>query len=235
MPIAAHRTSRLPQARSLRAGALLAGLLAAGGWFAFHPTALPGAHADARSRAVLVALVAALVPACSADGGEDAPREPDDGSGAQTAASAFTCTDDDLQSSEPFGGPGFKDGSLTGAAQDAYVASSTLLWLKADAASQQRFGEVTAPIIAQLPAQEGLVGFAVGTSAKCGYARTVTVWEDEDAMGKFVMSDAHVAAMGLGGEVSVHGVVTHWTIGAGDLPLSWETAREKIAAAEISY
>ncbi|WP_437576851.1 hypothetical protein [Sorangium sp. So ce887] len=189
---------------------------------------------SALSRVVLVALAAALAPACSSEDEAGTPDEPSGGSGAPTAASEFTCTDDDLESS-PFGGPGFKDGALTGAAQDTYVTSSTLLWLKTDEASQRRFGEVMTPILSQLPAQEGLIGFSLGTSAKCGYARTVTVWEDEEAMGKFVISDAHVAAMGVGTDVSVHGVVTHWTVGAGDLPLSWEAAREKIAAAEISY
>lgn len=189
---------------------------------------------SALSRVVLVALAAALAPACSAEDEEGTQGEPSGGSGAPTAASEFTCADDDLESS-PFGGSGFKDGALTGAAQDAYLASSTLLSLKADEASQRRFGEVMAPIISQLPAQEGLIGFALGTSAKCGYARTVTVWKDEEAMGKFVLSDAHRAAMSVGSDVSVHGAVTHWTVGAGDLPLSWEAAREKIAAAEISY
>ncbi|WP_437812228.1 antibiotic biosynthesis monooxygenase family protein [Sorangium sp. So ce1078] len=190
---------------------------------------------SALSRAVLIALSAALAPACSAEGEEGTTDDTSGGAGAPTAASEFTCTDDDLESLAPFGGPGFKDGALTGAAQDTYVASSTLLWLKPDEASQRRFGELMAPIASQLPTQEGLIGFALGTSARCGYARTVTVWKDEEAMGKFVMSDAHVAAMGAGSDVSVHGAVTHWTVGAGDLPLSWEVAREKIAAAEISY
>ncbi|WP_437323148.1 hypothetical protein [Sorangium sp. So ce381] len=178
--------------------------------------------------------VAALVPACGADDQQGTTGNTGGGSGTQTAASEFTCTDDDLQSA-PFGGPGFADGALTGAAQDSYVVSSTLLWMKPDEAAQRRFGELMGPILAQLPAQEGLIGFTLGTSAKCGYARTITVWKDEEAMGKFVMSDAHLSAMSAASAVSVHGVVTQWTVGAGDLPLSWEAAREKVAAAEISY
>ncbi|WP_437911604.1 hypothetical protein WME73_28650 [Sorangium sp. So ce302] len=187
------------------------------------------------SRVALVPLlvaVAAFVPACGADDGT--PSNTSGGSGTQTAASQFTCTDDDLQSA-PFGGPGFADGALTGTAQDSYVVSSTLLWMKPDEAAQRRFGELMGPILAQLPAQEGLIGFTLGTSAKCGYARTITVWKDEEAMGKFVMSDAHLSAMSAASAVSVHGVVTQWTVGAGDLPMSWEAAREKVAAAEISY
>ncbi|WP_437967141.1 hypothetical protein WMF04_47620 [Sorangium sp. So ce260] len=48
MSLAAHRTSRLPQARSLLAAALLAGLLAGGGSLALHSTstARHEAHAE---------------------------------------------------------------------------------------------------------------------------------------------------------------------------------------------
>ncbi|WP_437730402.1 antibiotic biosynthesis monooxygenase [Sorangium sp. So ce1335] len=190
---------------------------------------------SAFSRVARLALIAALVPACSGGGEAGAPGEPGGGAGAETAASAFTCADDDMQNLAPFGGPGFQDGTLTGAAQDTYVASSTLLWVKADEASQRRFIELATAIVAQLPAQEGLIGFVLGTSAKCGYARTITVWKDEEAMGKFVMSDAHLAAMAATSEISVQGAVTHWAVGAGDVPPSWDAAREKIAAAETSY
>ncbi|MGK3992491.1 antibiotic biosynthesis monooxygenase [Sorangium sp. So ce1024] len=190
---------------------------------------------SAPSRLARLAVIATLVPACSSGGEEGPTGDAGGGSDTQTAASTFTCADDDMQSPAPFSGPGFQDGALTGAAQDTYLAASTLLWIKADEASQRRFGELATAIVSQLPQQEGIIGFTLGMSEKCGYARTITVWKDEEAMGKFVMSDAHLTAMSEAGEISVHGAATHWTLGASELPPSWEVVRAKIAAVKPSY
>jgi heme-degrading monooxygenase HmoA len=181
-------------------------------------------------RAALVALSAFALPACSEDAGEPSP-EP------EARPAALTCADDDLQSARPFGGAGYdaSQGGLLQPAQDSYLASTTLLALKPDEAAQQRFTELMGPIFQALATQDGLIGFELATSQKCGYGRTITVWRDEEALMGFVMSDPHVAAMSEATSISFSAAVASWEITAPEIPISWEVARAKADAAKPSY
>ena len=123
-------------------------------------------------------------------------------------------------------GPGVQDGKLV--AGD-YVLSTTFLELRVDPASQQRFGELMGPILADLKAREGLLAVSLGNSAQCGSARTLAVWRDDVAMFGFVTGSAHSAAMASVGEVSRGGsVVTHWAGNAAEA--TWSKAAEHIGA-----
>jgi heme-degrading monooxygenase HmoA len=93
-----------------------------------------------------------------------------------------------------------------------YVISSTYLRMPRSEAAQARFGELVGPIAGALMTQQGLVAFAFSQSEACATARTLTVWESEEAMYEFVSSPAHRAAASAGREVSRGGsAVTHWS------------------------
>lgn len=89
------------------------------------------------------------------------------------------------------------------------VVSSTYLRLKDTEEAQQRFDELNGPITAELTAPaEGLMGLSIRISLECNTARTITVWESEEALMKFVLGDAHINAVRATGELSRGGTIT---------------------------
>ena len=184
--------------------------------------------------ATLAALSLFSLPACTSEDSGEGTVPP---TNEVTGADVFTCVDDDLSSVQPFGGLGYKpsEGGLQAPLQETYLASTTVIAIKPDEASGKRFFELSGPVIGQLPQMEGVIGWEVALSDKCGYGRTITVWRNEEAMMGFVMSDAHVAAMSESTSVSTAAVVTSWEIPAAEIPLSWDAARAKAAATKLSY
>ncbi|MBZ5711905.1 antibiotic biosynthesis monooxygenase family protein [Nannocystis pusilla] len=156
------------------------------------------------------------------------------GTGDSTGTGEPACVEDDLMPM-PFAGPGYDpaNGGLQEPLQDKYVASTTFLVLRPETA--QEFLATVEPMIPVLMANQGLVGFSTATSAKCGTARTLTVWRDQMAMMDFVASDEHVAGMTRATEFSTTGTVTSWEVTRAELPLAWETAMARASAATPSY
>jgi len=154
----------------------------------------------------------------------------DDSSGTGEPA----CVEDDLMASV-FAGPGYdpENGGLQEPLQDEYVASTTLLALRPETA--QAFVETVTAMIPVLTANPGLVGFSTAQSAKCGTARTLTVWRDEMAMMSFVTSDEHVAGMTRASEFSTTGTVTSWKVTRAEVPIAWEVAMARAADTTPSY
>jgi heme-degrading monooxygenase HmoA len=151
-----------------------------------------------------------------------------------TGTGAPACVEDDL-SPTVFVGPGYDadKGGLQEPLQDKYVASTTFLVLRPETA--QEFGATVEAMIPALTANPGLVGFSTALSAKCGTARTLTVWRDQTAMMNFVTSDEHVAGMARAQEFSTTGTVTSWEVTRAELPLGWDTAIARATAATPSY
>lgn len=139
------------------------------------------------------------------------------------------CTRDsmeaDLQASPLAGSAVRADGTLT---PGQYIVSSTYLRLR-PGEGQARFGQLMGPILESLQAQEGLVALQLGTSERCGTARTLSVWKDEAAMYVFVAGSAHQAAVNAVEAVSRGGsIVTHWA--DDERGVSWEKAARQLAA-----
>jgi hypothetical protein len=196
---------------------------------------------------VLVACPAADHPDASNDEGDatgthgdtavadDTGADPDTGgegsSGGPDLAELYACEEPELTILFPFGGPGFDSmtGELVEPIADEYVVSTTQLLPKADAASQQAFFELTEAVVVELMQTPGLLGAGFAQEPNCGFMRTLTVWESEQAMFAFVSSDAHVEAMSQTFVVGVTGRVTSWTAPADEMPPSWEGAIAKIA------
>jgi quinol monooxygenase YgiN len=144
-----------------------------------------------------------------------------------------TCAEDDFESS-PLAGAGYNpETGLVGPAQDKYIAHTTFIILDPD--QMQRFGQLMGPVLADLETREGLVAYSLGLSQKCGIGRTVGIWESEQAMAAFVVSDAHLAAVAEAPVVALNGAFTHWDITPDEVPISWDTAREKIAKSPALY
>lgn len=179
-----------------------------------------------------LALAACSEPGSDSDAGSDGSgtTHTDDSTGTGAAA----CVDDDLQVTE-FAGPGYDpaQGGLLAPLQDKYIASTTVLVLRPEAAEE--FGATAGAMIPVLMQNPGLVGFSTGNSAKCGTARTLAVWRDQTAMMNFVASDEHVAGMQRTQEFSTTGTVTSWEVTRAELPLAWDTAIARAAAATPSY
>jgi len=168
---------------------------------------------------MISALSTSLV-ACTDDGG-------------QAKNDLQSCVEDDFQA-EPLAGAGYNpEQGLVGPQQDTYIASTTFLILKPDQGA--RFQELAGAIGVDLQTREGLIAVAFGQSEKCGTVRTMAVWASEQAMGDFVLGDAHLAAMGEASVVGENGAVTHWEVAADEIPMSWDLARSKIAEVEALY
>ncbi len=90
------------------------------------------------------------------------------------------------------------------------------------------FGQLLSPVLADVQKAPGFVGFQLGASTKCHYARTLTVWKDMDSMMTFVMSANHVNAMSHASEASDAGATTNWEIASADFPPTWAMARQEI-------
>ena len=67
-------------------------------------------------------------------------------------------------------------------------------------------------------------GCATSNSESCGTARTLTVWESEDAMLDFVLGDAHTAAMAETARISRGGSLTMTATADSLDEISWDAA-----------
>ncbi len=181
-----------------------------------------------RFRMVLMisALPIITLTACgSDDGSEDGPLTLNE--------TLDECIEDDFGAA-PFAGPGFSpDTGLIGTAQDSYVASTTFIIVNSE--DQDRFLQLAGAVIETMGDMPGLVGYSLGASEKCGTSRTLTVWESEQAMFDFVVSDAHAAAMSQAESISEIGVVTHWDVSSDNVPPPWDEAKTEVGNAIPSY
>ena len=109
------------------------------------------------------------------------------------------------------------------------IVATTYLRLQNTAESQTTFGELMGPIQGLLMAPDsGLMGLSFTSSASCNTTRTLSVWESEEAMMKFVVSEAHLSAIGRVAEVSRGGSITEkWKVSDFD-KMSWEAVVAKL-------
>lgn len=154
--------------------------------------------------------------------------------GAIDVDALYDCVDPDLQVIQPLTGPGIDPmtGELLEPLQATYVLHTTQILVKPERLDE--FLQLSGGVVEQLLQTEGLVGFSLAQDPNCGFARTMGVWESEQAMFAFVGSGAHAQAMTQTTEVSITGRTTAWTATAAELPLTWEMALAAIADVEPS-
>ena len=177
-----------------------------------------------RLASVLLSLV--LAAACGGDDDDDAVD----------AAPSATCErgtlEQDNEPQAPLAGPGVdpETGELRAPPEGGYHMSTTYLQIKPDA--QELFFELVGPIGQQLATQPGLVAVQLTSSVECGSARTLGVWESEEAMFEFSLGDAHQAAVGRIDEVSRGAsAFATWTAASLD-ETTWAEAAGRLAEVE---
>ncbi|MEM9490493.1 MAG: hypothetical protein AAGC55_15200 [Myxococcota bacterium] len=179
---------------------------------------------------VITAFSVATAAGCASD---DETIDPIDDETPEEPQQVTDCVEDDFQTS-PFGGPGFDpDTGLIGERQATYVASTTHVLLIPEKTND--FFGLAGAVVADLPNHEGFIGYALGSSDKCGTARTLTLWSSEEAMYSFATDDVHMDAVSRSQEVSASGVVTHWEISGESVPPTWDEAFAEAAATEVLY
>jgi heme-degrading monooxygenase HmoA len=134
----------------------------------------------------------------------------------------------------PFEGPGYVLGEgLVGEPRDSYIAATTDLILGDDPGAQAAFDTHVAAMKEAIIDQPGFVGMSLGTVIFGNSQRTLTVWESEEAMLAWVVSDTHIAAMeafAADGMADPASKVAQWTLTADEMPPTWAQAREHIEA-----
>lgn len=134
---------------------------------------------------------------------------------------------------QPFEGPGFTlaDG-ITTDAEGPFVGSTTMLILKPGDEPKATFDKHMAVLSEKIKTQPGLIGVSLALPIGTDGYRTLTVWESEEAMLEWVVSDEHTAAMAEMADKSAEGsAVTSWSMERDELeagPPSWEDARKRL-------
>lgn len=140
----------------------------------------------------------------------------------------YDCVEPAIQEAKPLSGPGYDPATgLVEPEQAEYIVSATMILVKPE--EQEDFFAVVGQVTAQLDASDGMIGYALAVEPTCGFARTISVWRDAEAMIAFAGSDAHAMAMARTTELAVTGKITHWTLAADAFPPTWTTASEQLA------
>jgi len=146
-------------------------------------------------------------------------------------AELYACEETSFQA-QPLSGPGYDAATgFVGTPKSSYVVHTTQIYIRPE--KQGEFFQTAGKVAAQLGTTAGLVAFTVGTDSDCGVARTLGVWESEEAMYAFVGSGAHAEAMAKTASLSFSGRTTHWDATPEEVQaLTWDDARGKLAEAE---
>jgi hypothetical protein len=165
--------------------------------------------------------------ACSSDETDETAVPTNTGSGHQDL---LACESDAFAVTLPLESSDYDPalGGLQGTAQESYIVHTTQLALHPDGLAD--LVKLNSPVVAQLAETPGLVAYSLAVDGECNDVRTLGIWESTEAMYAFVMSGAHVDAMGRAPEVSLTGRATHWQASKEEVnALTWETAKAKIA------
>jgi heme-degrading monooxygenase HmoA len=127
-------------------------------------------------------------------------------------------------------GPGVDPSTGQPTVPDGAIVTTTYLQLRPEASAQQRFGELSGPVVGTLVSARGVIAISLVTSESCAVARTLVVWEDEESMVEFVASDAHIAAISAVSEVSRGGSITMNWLASASSDATWEAAASRLAS-----
>lgn len=120
----------------------------------------------------------------------------------------------------PFRGPGW-DGAPT-VARDEYVVVLTHAVL--DGETRASFDGGFDPVRAQLDGAEGLVGYSMRKELLGDEVWTMSVWQDEASLKRFLYRGAHRDVMRDGAIAIETGDFRRFTIPASDVPPTWSQA-----------
>jgi heme-degrading monooxygenase HmoA len=136
-----------------------------------------------------------------------------------------------LEVAAPFEGPAFENGGQlkSDVPEGTYLVSATWIDIKNTPEAEQRFSELMDPLTEQIKTQPGLLGYSLQLQllSNAGY-RTLTIWENEEAMLNWVVSDNHAAAMAEAGDIAEDGGVVTWAATRDELPPTHEQAKQHL-------
>jgi quinol monooxygenase YgiN len=130
----------------------------------------------------------------------------------------------------PFRGPGFD--SRLGQVRPE-VAPTVLLAVtggRVDPGRRADFGRQLRAVLEALPASDGLVGYAVRRELFGRRIWTLSVWQDEASLDRFLASPAHMRAVREGGVPRDAVTFASVSIPTALLPISWEQAQRLLDA-----
>jgi quinol monooxygenase YgiN len=132
----------------------------------------------------------------------------------------------------PLEGPGIdpETGAIVGTPQDTYLLHTTLAVITPETA--QALQALSEEVIAQAMTSEGAIGFSFSFDPTCGFARTLGIWESEEAMLAFVVSGKHAEAMQQTEELLATGAFGHTEIAAEDVGNAWDLALAHLETVE---
>ncbi|MEZ4240940.1 MAG: hypothetical protein R3F59_33235 [Myxococcota bacterium] len=124
-------------------------------------------------------------------------------------------------------GPGVDEAGRIAVDAEELLVGLTHLQVRNAPKPGKRFGELASSVGGGLfeDEPEGWVGAAFRSEGKLEQW-TMTVWESEEALMAFVVSERHAAAMAEFGDVAVGGETRSLWLPTGELPLTWERAMQ---------
>lgn len=148
-------------------------------------------------------------------------------------AALLACESDDFVVGRPLTGPGLDENGFVGEPLASYVVHTTQIVYHPE--KEADFLQQSGAVMAQLASTEGIVAYGVALDPTCGDARTLGVWESEEAMYAFAGSGEHVRAMARTHELSAAGRVLHWTASPDEVrALDWDAVKARLRAEPIS-
>ena len=97
---------------------------------------------------------------------------------------------------------------------------------------RREFFRDTRNVLADLPAQPGLIGYSFRFEIFGRTAWTMTAWKDEASLNAFVRSPAHREAVRRSGDTAQNLRFATIKVPVGSLPLNWRDARRLVAEAK---
>ncbi|TNE52473.1 MAG: hypothetical protein EP343_00400 [Deltaproteobacteria bacterium] len=153
-----------------------------------------------------------------------------------TQSNPLTECADNTTSPSPFFGPWTAQGALkTTAPEGEYFQVSTHMKVRMQSEKAvEEFQRIMDMIQKALPQQKGLLASSFYFSQSCGYARTLTIWQDYESMVRFVNSSAHAEAMANASVIASHFRTTHWKGNPQQWPVTWDKAVKALLPVEIN-
>lgn len=182
----------------------------------------------------LLAALAAAAFGCSEPGSDEPNPATTDVMVGDADESAYGCEETDRQVILPWTGPGASTpGELDPLDSDEYVLHAT--WLVARPGMEQEVIARSIDIIAAVRDIPGFVAASASRSERCGYLRTIGIWESDAAMFQLLTSSAHIEAVLRATTLSSTGKTTRWTGAAADArALDWDVSRARLDEVPVS-
>lgn len=109
------------------------------------------------------------------------------------------------------------------------IVSITEAHLGRDPVKNKIFRQNTIAILKNLKHEQGYLGHSVRIGLFADRAWTMTIWQDENSLKKFITGDTHKRAMKLGTSAIKSARFANVVVKRSEVPLSWEKAHQLLA------